>query len=140
MSYRVYSDGACRGNPGPSGGGALILDAGGATVKELAVPLGITTNNVAEYQALLAALRYCQEHSLAPIEIFADSQLMIRQLQGVYKVKQPHLLPLFHEAKALLASIGCLGLHHIPREENREADRLANQGVDEGLGRSSGKG
>jgi len=132
MTYKIFSDGACRGNPGPSGAGALILDESGKTVHEVVVPLGITTNNVAEYQGLIHALKYCQAKSLSPIEVYADSQLMIRQLQGQYKVKQPHLQVLYREAQSLLRDIGCLGLHHVPREENREADRLANQAVDLG--------
>lgn len=133
MSYRIFSDGACRGNPGPSGGGAVILDPKGGIAQELAVPFGITTNNVAEYRALIEALKYCQQQSFAPVEVFADSQLMIRQLQGMYKVKQPHLKVLYEEAQTLLRAIGCAGLHHVPREENSEADRLANVAVDKGL-------
>ena len=133
MTYRIFSDGACRGNPGPSGAGAVILDKKGDIVHELAVPLGITTNNVAEYRGLIEALKYCQTKSFAPVEVFADSQLMIRQLQGVYKVKQPHLQVLHREAQGLLRALGCSGLHHVPREENSEADRLANKAVDEGF-------
>ncbi len=133
MTYRIFSDGACRGNPGPAGAGAVILDPKGEIAHELALPLGVTTNNVAEYQALIEALKYCRQKSFSPVEVFADSQLMIRQLQGVYKVKQPHLLVLFREAQALLREIGCQGLYHVPREENQAADRLANQGLEMGL-------
>jgi len=133
VSYRIFSDGACRGNPGPSGAGAVILDPQGEIAHELAVPLGITTNNVAEYRGLIEALKYCRDKSFAPVEVFADSQLMIRQLQGIYKVKQPHLQVLHREAQALLRGLGCSGLHHVPREENSEADRLANLAVDRGM-------
>jgi ribonuclease HI len=133
MTYRIFSDGASKGNPGPAGAGAVILSPNGEIVQELAEPLGITTNNVAEYQGLLVALKYCQKKSLAPVEIFADSQLLIRQLLGVYKVKQPHLQVLHREAQALLREIGCVGLHHVPREENGEADRLANLAVEKGM-------
>jgi ribonuclease HI len=111
----------------------VILDPKGEIAQELAVSFGITTNNVAEYRALIEALKYCQQQSFAPVEVFADSQLMIRQLQGMYKVKQPHLQVLHKEAQALLRAIGCAGLHHVPREENSEADRLANVAVDKGL-------
>ncbi len=132
--YRIYSDGASRGNPGPAGAGALILDAAGRTAHEVAIPLGITTNNVAEYQALLEALKYCLKKGWGPVEVYADSQLLIRQLQGVYKVKHPALQPLHQEVSSLLKALGCGGLHHIPREQNKEADRLANKGLEAGLG------
>jgi ribonuclease HI len=133
MTYRIFSDGASKGNPGPSGAGAVILGPKGDIVHELAVPLGITTNNVAEYQGLIEALKYCRKKSFSPVEVFADSQLMIRQLQGVYKVRQAHLQTLHQEAMGLLREIGNAGLHHIPREENTEADRLANEAVAKGF-------
>jgi ribonuclease HI len=131
--YSIYSDGASRGNPGPAGAGAVILDKSGKTVHEVAESLGITTNNVAEYQALLEALRYCVAKGLKPVAVYADSQLLIRQLQGVYRVKHEQLIPLHAEAKHLLELLGCLSLQHIPREENKAADRLANKGLEKGL-------
>ncbi|HTC22453.1 MAG TPA: ribonuclease HI family protein, partial [bacterium] len=99
MAYQIYSDGACRGNPGPSGIGAVILDNKGKTVHEISKFIGNTTNNVAEYEALLEALDYCVKKKLSPVEILADSQLMIRQLSGQYKVKHPNMIPLHQKAK-----------------------------------------
>jgi ribonuclease HI len=129
MSYQIYSDGASRGNPGPAGIGAVIFK-DGKVVHEIAQYIGETTNNVAEYSALLAALDYCVKKKLEPVEIFADSQLLIRQLQGVYKVKHPGIIPLYQKAKEYLKYIKCDGFTHVPREENKHADRLSNEGID----------
>ncbi len=93
MTDQIYSDGACRGNPGPSGIGAVILNDKGKTLHEISKYIGNTTNNVAEYEALLEALDYCVKKKLSPVEILADSQLMIRQLSGQYKVKHPNMIP-----------------------------------------------
>jgi len=130
MTYQIYSDGASRGNPGPSGIGAVIYK-DGEVVHEIAEYLGVTTNNVAEYRALLAALDYCVKKKLEPIEIFADSQLMIRQLQGMYKVKHPSIIPLHQKAKDYLKFIKCDGYTHVPRERNKHADKLSNLGIDQ---------
>ena len=129
MAYQIYSDGASRGNPGPSGIGAVIFK-DGKVVHEIAKYIGEGTNNVAEYEALLAALDYCVKKQLEPVEIFADSQLMIRQLQGIYKVKHPSIIPLYQKAKEYLKYIKCNGFTHVPREENKHADRLSNDGID----------
>jgi len=130
MSYRIFSDGACRGNPGPSGIGAVIYDRHGKVVHEISGYIGETTNNVAEYEALLAALDYCVKKKLHPVEILADSQLMIRQLTGEYKVKHPNMKPLYQRVLGHLSQLTCLGFKHVPREENKEADKLANEGID----------
>ena len=130
MSYQIYSDGASRGNPGPSGIGAVILK-DGKVVHEIAQYIGEVTNNVAEYEALLAALDYCVKKKLSPVEILADSQLMIRQLTGHYKVKHPNIIPLYEKAKEYLVHLEVTGFKHVPREENKHADRLSNEGIDD---------
>ena len=134
MSYKIYTDGACRGNPGPSGIGAIILK-GDKVVHEISKFIGTVTNNVAEYEALLAALDYCVKKKLSPVEILADSQLMIRQLSGQYKVKHPNMIPLYERAKEYLKHLKCEGFTHVPREENTHADRLSNEGIDRHLGK-----
>jgi ribonuclease HI len=132
LAYRIYSDGASKGNPGPAGVGAVILDAEGNKVAEIAKYIGVTTNNVAEYRALIEALKACLKRKWAPVEIFSDSELLIRQLAGKYKVKNPGILPLHQSARKLIEQLGCERLQHIPREENEEADRLSNLGVAKG--------
>jgi ribonuclease HI len=131
MTYQIYSDGASRGNPGPAGIGAVILNEKGKIVHEIAEFIGQTTNNVAEYMALLAALEYCAKKKLSPVEILADSQLLIRQLSGEYKVKHENIKPLYQKAKEYLARLQVIGYKHVPREFNEAADKLANQGIDE---------
>ena len=133
MSYRIYSDGASRGNPGPSGIGAVIFDAHGKVVHEIARYIGEVTNNVAEYKALIAALDYCVKHKLSPVEILADSQLLIRQLAGEYKVKNENIKVLYQEVQAHLKHLKVTGYKHVYREDNKHADRLANQGIDDHL-------
>jgi len=130
VSYRIYSDGASRGNPGPSGIGAVILDGHGKIVHEISQYIGETTNNVAEYSALLAALDHCVAKKWEPVEVCADSELLIRQLEGKYKVKHPNLVGLHQKALALLGNLTCLGFRHVPRELNKLADSLANEGID----------
>ncbi len=129
MTYQNNRDGASRGNPGPAGIGAVIFK-DGKVVHEIAQYIGETTNNVAEYSALLAALEYCVKKKWEPVEIYADSELMIRQLLGVYKVKHPSIIPLYQKAKEYLKFIQCNGFTHVPREKNKHADRLSNEGID----------
>lgn len=129
MTFRIHCDGASKGNPGPAGIGAFVQDASGKTVGEIAEYIGITTNNVAEYRALLEALRLCEKRGWKPVEIYSDSQLLVRQIEGKYRVKNAGIAPLFAEVKGLLGRLGCRKIFHIPREENREADRLSNVGV-----------
>ena len=126
----LWTDGAARGNPGPSGIGALLTNRSGRTLAEVSDYIGETTNNVAEYRALLAGLERALQIGVRSVEVRADSQLMIRQLEGLYKVKMPHLKPLFEKAKQLLARFESHRLRHVPREENSGADRLANLGID----------
>ena len=130
MGYQIYSDGASRGNPGPAGIGAVILDEKGKAVHEISKYIGTTTNNVAEYEALLQALDYCVKKKLSPVEILADSQLLIRQLSGQYKVRHPNMIPLHQKAKEYLGHLTVVGFTHVPRELNQRADELANQGID----------
>jgi ribonuclease HI len=128
----VYSDGAARGNPGPSGAGAVITDSTGRTVlARLGRFLGRQTNNVAEYQGLLLGLRHALELNAREIEVRADSQLMIRQLGGQYQVKHAGLKPLHAEALRLLRGFEKFSLRHIPREENGLADEMSNRAIDE---------
>jgi ribonuclease HI len=131
MFYKIYSDGACRGNPGPSGIGAVILNDKGKILHEISKFIGTTTNNVAEYEALLEALDYCVKKKLSPVEILADSQLMIRQLSGQYKVKQPNMIPLHQKAREYMVHLKITGFTHVLREFNKRADELANQGIDD---------
>ena len=132
--FIVYSDGASRGNPGPAGYGAYVNDVKNNAFIELSGYLGIATNNVAEYRGLLAGLHYIQAHGGGRVLIRADSQLMVRQLEGRYQVKNPGLIPLYHEALAVLKTCTAWRAEHVPREQNKEADRLANRGIDEANG------
>ena len=127
----AYIDGGARGNPGPAGFGVQIQDADGAVIHEIYGGLGIATNNVAEYNGLLAALRWAAEHGRTKVHIRADSELLVRQMRGEYKVKNPGLKPLFLQAIALIRRIGDVTFEHVRREYNKEADRLSNLGMDE---------
>lgn len=126
----AHIDGASRGNPGPAAYGVVVETAGGERLATLAKRLGRTTNNFAEYEALLAALEYALQHKLLRVKAFSDSELLVRQMQGTYKVKSPDLKPLHERARALVAQLESFAIQHVPREQNREADRLANQALD----------
>lgn len=128
--WQAWVDGASRGNPGVAGIGALIVNEDGETVKEIAEPLGITTNNVAEYSALIRALEEARLAGCNRIEVFTDSQLMACQINGVYAVKKPHLYHYYKRATALLGAMEHWKVQYIPREENRRADALSNLGAD----------
>jgi ribonuclease HI len=129
----IYCDGGARGNPGPAAIGAVVLDPSTdpptrlATVSEA---IGVATNNVAEYRALVAALEAARAFPARRVRIRADSQLLVRQLEGRYKVKQAHLRPYFEQARGLLAEYDDVDLAHVPREENTEADALVNAALD----------
>jgi ribonuclease HI len=124
-------DGAARGNPGEAGCGAVIRDENGTLVKELSRYLGQTTNNVAEYEALIMGLEALLKLGKRRIRIQSDSQLLVRQLNGEYRVKDEKLKPLFQKAIALLRQFESYRIVHVPREENKLADRLANKGIDD---------
>lgn len=127
----AWIDGGARGNPGPAGYGARIENAAGDLVAELHGGLGVTTNNVAEYNGLLAALRYALEHGHNALHVHADSELLVKQMRGEYRVKNEGLKPLYGQARLLAHRIGRVTFTHIPREKNKEADRLSNLGMDE---------
>jgi ribonuclease HI len=131
LSLVAYTDGAARGNPGPASLGVQILDTDGKVVAEESRYLGEATNNVAEYSALLAALEKAIEMGASTLEIRSDSELLVRQMLGQYRVKNPGLKPLYDRAVGLAGRIGSVRYVHVRRELNREADRLANQALDE---------
>jgi ribonuclease HI len=127
----AYIDGGSRGNPGPAGFGVQIVDPDGAVVAELHGALENTTNNVAEYNGLLAALAWAVDHGQKALHIRSDSELLVKQLRGEYRVKHPGLQPLYQDARALIARIGRVTFEHVRREFNKDADRLANLAMDE---------
>ncbi|OFX33630.1 MAG: hypothetical protein A2Z07_04775, partial [Armatimonadetes bacterium RBG_16_67_12] len=126
----MFVDGASRGNPGPAAIGVIVQDARGRVVGEIAEYLGETTNNVAEYQALLHALKDAKARGASELEIYADSDLLVRQINGSYKVRSPHLAPLHAAAARALAGFAKWRIGHIPREKNTAADALANRAID----------
>ncbi len=126
----AHIDGGARGNPGPGGYGVVIEDHAGRKLDEIAQFLGRTTNNVAEYSALLAALEYALSHRFRAVKILSDSELLVRQMRGEYKVRNAALLELFQKAKAMTRELDWFRVEHITREHNREADRLANIAMD----------
>jgi len=128
---RVYSDGAARGNPGPAGAGAVLMDPAGNVVARLGRFLGIQTNNCAEYMGLLLGLKHAQSLGAREVDVYADSELLIRQLGGRYQVKSPTLRPLYEEAQKLLKGFTKVKLHHVPRAQNAEADAMSNRAIDE---------
>ncbi|MDC0709722.1 ribonuclease HI family protein [Stigmatella sp. ncwal1] len=130
---RLYSDGAARGNPGPAGAGAVLIEPGGQVVARIGKFLGQQTNNYAEYMGLLIGLKHARGLGTKEIEIFADSELLIRQLGGRYQVKSPTLRPLYEEAVKLLNDFSRVKLVHVPREMNAEADEMSNRAIDERL-------
>ncbi len=127
----AYTDGGSRGNPGPAGYGVRIEDGEGELLEELYEFLGTATNNVAEYRGLLAALRWARDHGLTSLRVRSDSELLVKQMKGVYRVKNPGLQPLHQEAQQLARQIGRVVFEHVRREQNAEADRLANKAMDE---------
>ncbi|WP_163786579.1 ribonuclease HI family protein [Myxococcus vastator] len=130
---RVYSDGAARGNPGPAGAGAVLMDPAGNVVARLGRFLGHQTNNCAEYMGLLLGLKHAQSLGARELDVYADSELLIRQLGGRYQVKSPTLKPLYEEARKLLKGFTKVKLHHVPRAQNAEADEMSNRAIDERL-------
>jgi ribonuclease HI len=133
-SARANIDGGSRGNPGPAGYGVHIERDDGAIV-ELKEPLGVATNNVAEYSGLIAALRWAAAHDISRLHVRADSELLVKQMRGEYRVKNSGLLPLYEQARALARQIGDVTFEHVRREFNKDADRLANEAMDEAAAR-----
>lgn len=132
-------DGASRGNPGPASYAVVIRDPNGKVILELGKKLGRETNNVAEYYALLAALDYASSHNIRALRIRSDSELLVRQMQGRYKVKSPDLKPLYERASKLARQFEYFVIEHVRRVSNREADALANLALDSGAGPSPSK-
>ncbi len=126
----IYSDGAARGNPGPAGAGAVLQGEDGHVIVEACRYLGEMTNNQAEYRALLLALEEAKTIGAEQLTIFADSELMVKQIMGEYRVKNDGLKPLFAEVRKLLRAFADYTIEHVPRDENRHADRLANLAID----------
>ena len=122
-------DGGARGNPGPAGYGVRI-ERGDGTVVELKESLGTATNNVAEYRGLLAALEWAAQHGIGRLHVRSDSQLLVKQMLGEYRVKHPGLQPLYEQARSLVRQIGRVTFEHVRREQNKDADRLANEAMD----------
>lgn len=129
--HELYVDGASRGNPGEAGAGALIKDPSARVVKRLKKFLGRTTNNVAEYSALVMGLEAARSMGIDRISVFADSELMVKQLNGVYKVKSEDLRPLYEKAAALSKGFKEFSIRHIYREKNAAADALSNEAIDD---------
>jgi probable phosphoglycerate mutase len=132
----AYCDGGSRGNPGPAGYGVFIEGPNRETLAELSEFLGKTTNNVAEYSALLGALAWALQHGRPRLRVVADSELLVKQMQGRYKVASPDLRPLYDEAKRRVAQLDAFRIEHVLRGKNQKADRLANAAMDRGMGRS----
>ncbi|MDO8885493.1 ribonuclease HI family protein [Candidatus Oleimmundimicrobium sp.] len=126
-------DGAARGNPGHAGIGGVILNESGSQLFSFSEYIGEATNNVAEYSALIFGLGEAANFKSNSVVIYSDSELLVQQLNGFYKVKNAGLKPLFEEAKKLLSSYTGVTIKHVPREENKEADELANQAIDDYL-------
>ena len=136
MELTLYADGGARGNPGPAGAGAVVFDNSGKRILEVSDYLGETTNNVAEYEAVLRGLTALLSHydkeffSITPIVVKMDSELVIKQLRGEYKVKHPNLAPRYFEIKNLIArSFPKISFVHVRREQNQDADLLANNAM-----------
>jgi ribonuclease HI len=128
----IHTDGAARGNPGPAGAGAILRDAGdGSVVAEIATFLGVRTNNYAEWTAVELALEEALAHGASHVDLRLDSELVARQISGRYRVKHPDLKPIHARVMAQLARIGSYSVGHVPRELNRDADRLSNVAIDE---------
>lgn len=130
MIIDLYTDGGARGNPGPSGIGAVIINDKGEQIDEFKEFIGEATNNIAEYRALISGLKLASKYVPCTVNVFLDSELICNQMKGSYKVKSLHLINLFTEAKKLLCSFKKVNFCHIPREKNTKADKLANQAMD----------
>ena len=126
----AYADGASRGNPGPSSFGAVVYDKSGEEIRTVSRAIGYGTNNQAEYQGAIAALEAALELGAREIELHMDSQLVVRQLEGRYRVRNAKLIPLYRQLLALKGRFERVSVRHVPREENKVADRLANEALD----------
>ena len=136
-AYRANIDGGSRGNPGPASYGVVIRNPNGEVIARLKKYIGRMTNNVAEYYGLIAALDYAQSNNIRALRIESDSELLVKQMRGQYKVKSADLKPLFERAKKMSQSFAVFRIDHVYREQNAEADALANEAMDEVSGKSS---
>lgn len=128
--FKAAVDGGSRGNPGPAAWAVVLLDGDGGAVEGFAGAIGRATNNVAEYAALLEALRIADERGAKDVSILADSELIVRQIQGRYKVRHPDLVPLHAEAVRRIGAFPRFRIAHVRREKNKEADRMVNRALD----------
>jgi ribonuclease HI len=135
----AHCDGGARGNPGPAGYGAVVTGPNGELLAELSEFLGFRTNNYAEYSGLLAVLQYALTHNHPRLRVVSDSELMVKQIQGKYKVNSPDLKPLWQEAKSRIARLKGFEISHALRHKNKDADRLANEAMDRGMRRGPGE-
>src|SRR2546426_1457237 len=129
-AHTAHIDGAARGNPGPASYGVVVRGPGGEVAAELKKYIGRATNNVAEYYALIAALDYAEAHGIPALRVRSDSELLVKQMKGSYKVKSADLRPLFERAKKMAQRIAHFAIEYVPREQNRRADQLANEALD----------
>jgi probable phosphoglycerate mutase len=134
--YTAHCDGGSRGNPGPSGYGAVVEDSNGRVVAELSEFLGIQTNNFAEYRGLLGVLKWAAQNHVQRLRVVSDSELMVKQMQGKYKVASPILRPLYDEARKIARGFERFEMTHTLRGGNKTADRLANEAMDKGMGKA----
>ena len=138
--FTAHCDGGSRGNPGPSGFGAVVESPEGQVVARLSDFLGIQTNNFAEYSGLLAVLKWAIQNGASRLRVVSDSELMVKQMQGKYKVASPVLRPLYEEARKLSRELKAFEMRHTLRGGNKDADRLANEAMDRGMGKSREQG
>jgi probable phosphoglycerate mutase len=129
----AFIDGGARGNPGPAGYGVHIVDDTGTLLAELFEGIGRATNNVAEYRGLLAALEWALQHGHTHVHIKSDSLLLVQQINGNYRIKNEGLIPLYRQARHLMARVGEVTVEHVRRELNKDADRLSNLGMDQNV-------
>ena len=138
--HTAHCDGGSRGNPGPAGYGAVIEDPGGQVIARLSEFLGRQTNNYAEYSGLVSVLKWAIEHGVRRLRVVSDSELMVKQMKGQYKVANPGLRPLWEEARRLARGLEGFAITHTLRAGNSEADRLANEAMDRGMGKNREQG
>jgi probable phosphoglycerate mutase len=138
--FTAHCDGGSRGNPGPAAYGAVIEDPRGQVAARLSAFLGVQTNNYAEYAGLLAVLKWAVQNGVRCLRVVSDSELMVKQMKGTYRVASPGLRPLWEEARQLARKLDGFQMAHTLRAGNKEADRLANEAMDKGMGRPAGGG
>ncbi len=134
----LFADGGSRGNPGPAASGAVLVADDGTTLREISEYIGIGTNNVAEWNALLIGLRDALDLGIEELDVRLDSELVVRQLAGAYRVKHPNLIPLYGKVRGLMARFARIDVRHVRRAENAVADALVNRALDEAIARERG--